>query len=475
MHSISAKKAELFLRSTKMNQDNNIMTMWHECQVILQDNLTTSAYQTWFAPIAPLSFNDGVLVLQVRSPFIAQYIEENYISILSKVIFRVFGPDTRLNYQAVIDAQSGASSTIASANGSATAVAAQPAIRQQENTFDTQLNASYTFDTFIAGEPNKLARVAGLKVAELPGYTAFNPLFIYGGSGVGKTHLACAIGNQVKALDPSKKVLYVSANTFKLQYMAATQEHRIPDFLNFYQQVDVLIVDDIQYFAHLDGTQDTFFHIFNYLQQSHKQLILTSDRMPLQLKDIEDRLLTRFKWGLSAEITRPDFQLRKDILLSKMHRDGVSMAPEIVDFIANNVRDSIRDLEGVMASLLAYSTLTNCEIDMALAEQVVGRIVEIKPMAIDMSDILGCVSEHFNVPQKAIVSDSRSKEVMEARHVSIYLARELTEHSLAEIGNAIGGRTHATVLHSLKQTKDWMSSDPVFRHKIIQIKAALTR
>ena len=381
------------------------------------DNLTPSAYQTWFAPLVPISFENNVLVLQVKSQFIVEYIEENYIPVLSPTIRRVFGPNTCLEYRVLIDANSGAGSNIPSSSRSTAADALTQAPKQEfREAFDTQLNPSYTFDNFILGEPNKLARVAGLTIAKQPGYTAFNPLFIYGGSGVGKTHLANAIGNMVVELNPSKKVLYVSANTFKLQYMAATQENRVPDFLNFYQQVDVLIVDDIQYFTS-KGTQDTFFHIFNYLQQSHKQLILTSDRSPLQLKDIEERLLTRFKWGLSAEITRPDFQLRKDILRYKLHRDGITLQEDIIDFIANNVRDSIRDLEGVLASLMAYSTLTDREVDMNLAEQVVSRIVEVVPNVITIDEIIDTVSECFNVLPKSICSTGRSKEVVMARHV----------------------------------------------------------
>ena len=448
---------------------------WQSCQTFLKDNLTASAYQTWFAPLVPVSFENNVLVLRVKSPFEVEYIEENYISILSSAIRRVFGPQTRLEYRVLIDSASGAASTLPSNGAQTVAPIANPVVNQgMTEAFDTQLNPSYTFDSFISGEPNKLARVAGQTVAKKPGYTAFNPLFIYGGSGVGKTHLANAIGNMVAQTDPSKKVLYVSANTFKLQYMAATQENRVPDFLNFYQQVDVLIVDDIQYFTS-KGTQDTFFHIFNYLQQSRKQLILTSDRSPLQLKDIEDRLLTRFKWGLAAEITRPDFQLRKDILCYKLHRDGIELSENIVDFIANNVRDSIRDLEGVLASLLAYSTLTEHEIDMKLAEQVVGRLVEIRPMNVAMEDIVNTVSSHFSISEKAIYSTVRSKEVTLARHAVMYLAKELTEFSLAEIGAAIGGRTHATVLHSLKLMHDQLDIDPVLRHRVAQMKAALRR
>lgn len=446
---------------------------WQQCQLLLHDNLTASAYQTWFAPIMPLSYEDNVLTLQVNSEFVVEYIEENYISLLSSAIRRVFGNSTRLEYRVLIDSVSGAGSTIPSPGSSQSKpVVAKDVVREPREAFDTQLNETYTFDTFIAGEPNKLARVAGLTIAKQPGYNAFNPLFIYGGSGVGKTHLANAIGNQVLANDPSKRVLYVSANTFKLQYMAATQENRVPDFLNFYQQVDVLIVDDIQYFTS-KGTQDTFFHIFNYLQQSHKQLILTSDRSPLELKDIEDRLLTRFKWGLSAEILRPDFQLRRDILCSKLHRDGIELSDEIIDFIAANVRDSIRDLEGVSASLLAYSTLVDKEIDMSLAESVLSRIVNIRPKALSMQEVVEAVSCFFNVQSKILCSDARSKEVMLARHMASYLAKKHTECSLSEIGSALGGRSHATVLHSVNLIKSQLDHDPVLRHQLSQLEAAL--
>ena len=331
----------------------------------------------------------------------------------------------------------------------------------------------YTFDSFVAGEPNKLARTAGLAIAKQPGYTAFNPLFIYGGSGVGKTHLANAIGMQAKALNPSLRVLYVSANTFKLQYQEAARTNCIPDFLNFYQSVDVLILDDIQYFAGLKGTQDTLFHIFNYLQQSHKQLILTCDRPPVELKDIEERLLTRFKWGLSAEILKPDYQLRKDILLSKMRRDGITLGEDVVDFIAQNVRDSVRDLEGILASLLAHSTLTDKEIDLALAEQVVSRIVAIQPRLVTVDDVIAKVAKHYGLPEKSILAQNRSRDVAQARHVATYLCKQLTSSSLSEIGFKMGKRTHATVLHSVQIIKEQSEFDPVLRQHLHQLEAAI--
>ena len=450
-----------------------LQQQWAQCQTILADNLTGSAFQTWFAPIVPLQFENGILVLQVKSQFVAEYIEENYIQLLSAAIIRVFGPGTHLEYRVLIDAQSGAATMLPSQ--------AQPHSNQQmiansqrpATHFDTQLNSFYTFDSFVAGEPNKLARTAGVAVAKQPGYTAFNPLFIYGGSGVGKTHLANAIGNQVRALNPHARVLYVSANTFKLQYTDAALNNRVPDFLNFYQSVDVLIVDDIQYFAGLKGTQDTFFHIFNYLQQSRKQLILTSDRAPIELKELEQRLLTRFKWGLSAEIQRPDYTLRKNILLSKMRRDGITLSDEVVNFIANNVRESVRDLEGILASLLAHSTLIDREIDLALAEQVVSHIVALQPKKVTVGDIISSVADYYDLTEKQILAANRSREVTHARHVAAYLSKELTESSLTEIGFKLGKRTHATVLHSIETIRNQMEFDASLRQQIAQIEAAV--
>ena len=455
---------------------DTLLQQWKNCQAILADNLTSSAYQTWFAPIVPLQFNDGVLMLQVKSQFVVEYIEENYLPLLSSTIYRVFGQGTRLVYRVLVDSTSGAGTMLPSqaqqANPAQAPMPNMPVVNTV-NTFDPQLNPLYTFDTFVAGEPNKLARTAGVAVAKQPGYTAFNPLFIYGGSGVGKTHLANAIGNQARALNPHARVLYVSANTFKLQYQDATKSNRIPDFLNFYQSVDVLIVDDIQYFAGLKGTQDTFFHIFNYLQQSRKQLIFTSDRAPVDLKDIEDRLLTRFKYGLTAEIARPDFQLRHDILRSKMQRDGIQLSDEVVDFIAHNVRDSVRDLEGILASLLAHSTLTDREIDLALAEQVVSHIVAIQPQQTTVQDVMEAVAAHYNIPEKALMAQNRSRDITQARHVAVYLSKQLTHSSLAEIGYQMGKRTHATVLHSIAIVKEQLEFDPVMRQHIKQLQTAI--
>lgn len=453
----------------------NVNILWSECQQILKDNLSHSAYQTWFASIEPIQWENNMLVLQVRSQFIVDYIEDNYLDILSRVLRKVFGANVQLEYRILmagssIDIPSDSTKHAALSKPSLTP---QP-VMQMADEWDSNLNPQYTFDNFIKGEPNKLARAVAVEIARSPGKTIFNPLFLYGGSGVGKTHLAYAIGNEVCSLNPSARVLYVAANTFKLQFQDAVNHNRVPDFLMFYQSVDVLIVDDIQYFADLKGTQDSFFQIFNHLQQSHKQLILTSDRSPLELRGVQDRLLSRFKWGLAAEITRPDYQLRHDILMYRIRKDGIKLNDEIIDYIATHVTDNIRDLEGVLASLLAYSTLTDNPIDMDLTQTVVGRLVALKPQSFDTKDIITTVCQHLNVTEKVITARTRQREAVRARNIVMYLIKKYTDSSLSQIG-AYVHRDHATVAHSLNTMEDLMSYDAVLRQEVAAIERTLGR
>lgn len=453
---------------------NDVNILWAECQQILRDNLSQSAYQTWFAPIVPLQWENDLLVLQVKSQFVVDYIEDNYLDILSRVLRKVFGAKVQLEYRIMmaggtIDIPSdSAKQTITRKPIEATA----PAVHTEA--WESQLNGQYKFDNFIKGEPNKLARAAGVEIAKQPGKTIFNPLFLFGGSGVGKTHLANAIGNYVAQQFDNARVLYVTANTFKLQFQDAVNHNRVPDFLMFYQSIDVLIVDDIQYFADLKGTQDTFFQIFNHLQQSHKQLILTSDRSPMELRGVQERLLSRFKWGLAAEITRPDYQLRKDILAFHIKKNGIKLSDEIIDYIANNVTDNVRDLEGVLASLLAYSTLTDSAIDMALAEKVVGRLVELNPKTYVPSDIISAVCNHLNIPEKAISARTRQRDAVRARSIVMYLIKKYTDSSLSEIGSYVH-RDHATVAYSLNAIANHMSYDAVLRQDVAMIERTLGR
>lgn len=449
--------------------------LWKQCEDILRDNLTPSVYNTWFAPLEVVDFQDTTLVLRVKSQFVVEYIEENYIDLLAHTIHRVFGEDTRLEYRVLIDSTSGAGATYPSRQAGADARANIMDNRPQQQAWESQLNTGCTFDNFILGESNRLARTAGVAIAKEPGKTIFNPLFIYGGSGVGKTHLANAIGNAVAHNFPNARVLYVSANTFKLQYQEAVQMQRVPDFLQFYQSVDVLIVDDIQFFSGIQGTQNTFFHVFNYLHQCRKQLILTSDRSPLQLRDLEERLLTRFKWGLSLEIQRPDYELRRSILIDKMHRNGVTLSDDIVEYITQNACQNVRDIEGVLASLMAYSTLMNKDVDMALAQSVVARLVESQPKEVLMADIMGAVCEHSGIAEKAIVGQSRQKDVVRARQMVVYLCKKLTSMSFTDIGNSLGKRSHATVIHSLNAVNAQLEYDRVYKHDIDLVERELKR
>ena len=457
------------------NMQENINILWAECQQILKDNLSQSAYQTWFASIEPIQWENNMLVLQARSQFIVDYIEDNYLDLLSRVLRKVFGAQVQLEYRILM---AGSSIDIPSDSMKLSATPKTtimpPANVEVDNEWDSHLNPQYTFDNFIKGEPNKLARAVAVEIAKSPGKTIFNPLFLYGGSGVGKTHLAYAIGNEVCRLNPAARVLYVAANTFKLQFQDAVNHNRVPDFLMFYQSVDVLIVDDIQYFADLRGTQDSFFQIFNHLQQSHKQLILTSDRSPLELRGVQDRLLSRFKWGLAAEITRPDYQLRHDILMYRIRKDGVKLSDEIINYIATHVTDNVRDLEGVLASLLAYSTLTDNPIDMDLTQTVVGRLVALRPQTFDTKDIITSVCQHMNVTEKVITARTRQREAVRARNIVMYLIKKYTDSSLAQIGACVH-RDHATVAHSLNTMDDLMSYDAVLRQEVASIERALGR
>ncbi|NDV46783.1 chromosomal replication initiator protein DnaA [Paludibacter sp. 221] len=448
--------------------------LWERCLAVIKDNITEASYNTWFMPIVPLKYEDNVFVLQVPSQFFVEYIEEKYIDLLRMTLYREVGTGTRLEYRVLIDKSSGEGTQIPSAEE-------QPKPKKQVSTYagpyqkvqlpelDPQLNPVYNFNNLIEGNSNKLARTAGISIANEPGKTIFNPLLVYGQSGVGKTHLANAIGVMSKQLHPEKRVLYVTANTFQIQYTDAVRNNTTNDFLNFYQTIDVLIVDDIQEFAGKTGTQNTFFHIFNHLHQSGKQLVLTSDRSPIVMAGLEQRLLTRFKWGLSAEIEKPDFELRKSILEHKIYRDGLDIPHEVVEYIAEHVVDNVRDLEGVLVSLMAHSTLTNAPINIQLAEKIISRIVNITPKVNTVEKIRDIVCEYFSLSVEAISTKSRKREVVQARQIAMYLSKNHTKNSLASIGEAIGQRDHATVLHACKIVKDLMDTDKNFSLSVNEI------
>ncbi|MDR1729059.1 MAG: chromosomal replication initiator protein DnaA [Prevotellaceae bacterium] len=449
--------------------------MWSKCLGIIKDIVPEAAFSTWFQPIVPQKWENNTITIQVPSMFFYEYLEEKYFDLLKATLTRVMGKGTKLKYTVLMENTS--KTTVNNDGGRISQVSANarfdPFSVQNRQKIDSQLNPNYTFESFIEGSCNKLARAAGLAIAREPGKTAFNPIFIFGESGLGKTHLIHAIGLMTEEFHPEKNILYVNANKFQIQYTDAVRNNTVNDFLNFYQMLDVLILDDIQDFAGKTGTQNTFFHIFNHLHQSGKQLVLTSDREPKLLQGLDQRILSRFKWGLHAELEIPDFQTRKTILLNKVNADGLVIPENVVNYIAETVKENVRELEGVIVSLLAQSTLTNAEINIELAQKVVGKSVNITEKAISIISIQEAVCKYYNLTIKDIQTKSRKREVVQARQIAMYLARKHTKNSLSSIGEQIGNRDHATVLHACKTITDLLDIDKGMKQSLDTIESAL--
>ena len=454
------------------------VTLWNRCLQIIRDNVPPQAYKTWFLPIKPLKYEDKTLVLQVPSQFFYEFLEEQFIDLLRQSILKVFGEGSKLMYNVMVVNNPPTTVPLPPHTGHAATTPAKPVVKDVPrqplvSELDSHLKGDYNFETFIEGESNKLSRSVAEAVALNPAKTIFNPLFIYGASGVGKTHLVNAIGTKIKELYPNKRVLYVSAHLFQVQYTDSVRNNTVNDFINFYQTIDVLIIDDIQEFAGVTKTQNTFFHIFNHLHQNGKQLILTSDRSPVLLQGVEERLITRFKWGMVAELEKPTVELRRNILLNKIRRDGLQFPSEVVDYIAENVSDSVRDLEGIIISIMAHATIYNRDIDLELAQRIVKKVShnENKPITVD--GIIQAVCTHYNLDPSIIHTKSRKRDVVQARQVAMYLAKTHTDFSTARIGNLIGNRDHATVLHACKTIKALREVDKAFQVELDEIQAGL--
>lgn len=452
--------------------------VWGECLAIIKDILPSQAFDVWFVPIRPLSIEDKMLTLLLPSSYFYEMLEDRYCDLLFMVLNRVIGTGAKLNYR-VMMTNSGDAPTLVDQSGGRRQNAGQgqtvfnPFQGLPSKKIDSQLNHNYTFANFVEGGCNLLARSAGMSIAQQPGKNAFNPMFIYGGSGLGKTHLANAIGLEAERLNPNLNVLYVSANKFQTQYMEATRNNNSTDFLNFYQSLDVLIVDDIQDMASRTGTQNTFFHIFNHLHQAGKQLILTSDQSPNVLQGLDHRILSRFKWGLSAELVPPDFNTKKGILLNKVKAEGLLIPEDVVDYIAGAVTDNVRELEGVVSSLLAQSILINAEINLDLAQKVVGKIANTTTKVVNISKIQEVVCDYYNLEVNDIQTKSRKRVVVQARQVAMYLARKYTKNSLTAIGELIGNRDHATVLHACKTVAEQSEIDKELKQSLDSIEEKL--
>lgn len=457
----------------------NPVEIWDNCLKVIKDNVQEQSYKTWFERIVPVSLVDDVLTIQVPSQFFVEYLEEHYINLLRVVIKRYVGEKGKLAYKIIMDSSDSSNTmTLPSSNrGYPKNPIGAPAPQRLEqdpiNPFiipgikklqiDSQLNENYTFDNFIEGECNRLARSAGLKVAQEPGKTAFNPLLIYSGTGLGKTHLCHAIGLETKKLHPEKTVLYVQAEQLYNQYATAAKNNNRPDFIRFYQMIDVLIIDDIQFLAGKTGTQEAFFHIFNYLHQNNKQLVITSDKFPTELQNMENRLLSRFKWGLTADLQMPDLATRTFIIKDKLYMNGIYLPDDIVQYLADNVRTNIRELEGVMISLMAQSSLNKKAITIEMTQQIIERFVRNTIKEVSVEYIINVVCDYFKIPTDQLSLKTRKHQVVQARQIAMYLSKKYSNASLAAIGQQCGKKDHATVHHACKTVSDHLETDKQFK------------
>ena len=474
--------------------NNEYRAAWDKCLNVIRDNVPSSSFKTWFEPIEPVKLENKVLTIQVPSAFFYEYLEEQFIDILRKTLRMVLGTGAKLEYNVVMGNSLGNENgpfTVSYPTNNNTKILNKPLtipLRPEEKTsiknpfiipgiqklqIDPQLKADNTFENFVEGDCNRLARSAGFAVAQNPGGTAFNPLMIYGNSGLGKTHLAQAIGIEVKEKFPDKVVLYVNANKFQTQFTEATRNNNRNDFLHFYQMIDVLILDDVHEFAGKEKTQETFFHIFNHLHQMGKQLVLTSDKPPIELKGMEQRLLSRFKWGLTADLQTPDFETRMEILKRKVYKDGISLSEEVLEYIASHVTNNVRELEGALVSLLAQSMLNKREITLELAAKLVNKLVKNSKRELSIEYISKVVCDYFSMPVDALQAKTRKREVVQARQIAMYFSKSLTKYSLASIGAQIGSKDHATVLHACKTVNNLKDTDKNFRQFVEDIEKKL--
>lgn len=440
----------------------------------LRNQVSPQDFSTWFSVLKMIRFANGELFVGVPNRFFPEIIEQRFAGELKSALAQAYGPSARLHYQ-VVNPEAGGNSE------------RERELQVRENKqevitpqtrrvlpLDPNLNPSYTFDNFLEGEANRLSRSVGLNISENPGRGSFNPFFLYGPSGVGKTHLANAIGVRTKQLHPEMRVLFVSAHVFKTQYTESVRKNTQNDFINFYQTIDVLIIDDIQEIT-TAKTQLAFFHIFNHLQQNNRQIVITCDRPPVLFEGIEERMLTRFKWGMVAEMERPDVKLRRDILRSKIKRDGLTFPENVVSFIAKNVESSVRELEGIVNSIMAYSVVDNCDIDLALAERVVARAVNLEKKQITADDIIQTVAQHFALKPKDLISKSRKQAIVRARQLAIFLCHKYTDMPYLQIGQRFGGRDHSTIIYSCNQVTKDLSTVKDYRRTLEEIEAKLKR
>ena len=467
--------------------------VWESCLKLIKDNISLQAFKTWFEPIVPIKLENNILTIQVPSHFFYEWLEEHYIQLLRKVVKKEIGNEGSLEYSIIMENNSNSSSpyTVKIPTNNTSSLKNAP-INMPINTNEKQIRnpfiipglkkvniesnliASHTFENFVEGECNRLARASGYAVANKPGGTAFNPLLIYGGVGLGKTHLAHSIGIEIKDNFPNKTVLYVQSEKFAHQFIDAIKNNTTNDFVHFYQMVDVLIIDDVQFFTGKEKTQDVFFSIFNHLHQNGKQIVLTSDKAPVEMQGMEQRLLSRFKWGLSADLGTPDLETRIAILEKKMYGSGIELPNEVVEYLAYSINTNIREIEGALNTLLAQASLNKKAITLELAKQMVDKFVRSTAREVSIEYIQKVVCDYFDLPIEMLKSKTRKREVVQARQISMYFSKKMPKSSLANIGAHCGGKDHATVLHACRTVVNLSETDKQFRNYLEELEKKLT-
>jgi len=457
--------------------------IWIQSLEIIKARVNNQSFKAWFEPVIPVQFNNNSLTLQVPSQFFIDWLEEHYYSLLSEVLAQITGNEISICYSiAPEEAENrdvgnfelnGMPLTQRTKQENRSIFSDQSVRTSSTRIINPSLNPRYTFENYIKGESNQFARAAATAVANNPGGTSFNPLVIYGGVGLGKTHLVHAIGNHLIQTGKTDRILYVSSEKFTVDFVEAIQKDKVGEFSNFYRSVDLLIVDDIQFFAGKEKTQDVFFHTFNALHQLGKQIVLSSDKPPKDLRGLNERLISRFQWGLTADIQPPDLETRIAILLKKSENERINLPQDVVECIASNVTSNIRELEGCLISLMAKASLEGREITVDLAREVLKVVVGDVRSPLTIETIQRTVCDYFSIPEDLIRAKTRKQEIVNARQVAMYLAKELTNCSLKTIGLHFGGRDHSTVIHAYQSVEDQMRIDQKYQANVQQIRRRL--
>ena len=474
---------------------NDYRAVWNNCLKTIKASIPEESFDTWFEPIIPVALQNNVLIIQVPSQFFYEWLEQYYVDNLRKAIYKELGTEGRLEYSIIVD-KGNAENRPQTINipiakieydkqhpkyqaNSEQALKRKNEILKEYDAFfkSVSFNENYTFDTLVEGDCNRLARSAGYAVAKKPGITAFNPLMLYGGVGLGKTHLVQAIANHVRSNQPDKIVVYVSSEKFTNQFIEELKNNNLQKLTNFYLQIDILIIDDVQFLSGKEKTQEMFFHIFNDLHQHGKQIIMTSDRPPKELQGLQDRLLSRFKWGLTADLQQPDYETRVAIIQRKLQPEGISLENDIIEYLAHSIDTNVRELEGVIVSLMARSSLERREIDTELVRQTVQHIVQttVSDAGVQHSAEMGIdtiqsvISSFFKVTLAELTGKSRKKELVVPRQIAMFFCKEFTNFSLKSIGYHFGGRDHSTVIHAVQTISDLCTKDGEIRQNVQQL------